>query len=171
MTNDMSESHRPDFRSSSPRSSVNAEAGAFVSSNSAHVAPHVRPTANSPEASLNCAPPHEKAPLAPASKPIGGSSHSAGADDVTREIDRAYDGLHRTQAMLMYLTITNRERPEVDEYFEEAQHAYVRALCRYEVLDFESAREFAAVSTNLVCVLEILIANCIPQDPSTSGAG
>jgi hypothetical protein len=171
MTNDMSENHRPDFRSSFPRSSANAEASTYLSLNPAHVAPLVRPTTNSPEASLNCAPPHEKAPLAPASEPICGPSHSTRADDVAREIDRAYDGLHRTQAMLMYLSITNRERPAVGEYFEEAQHAYVRALCRYEVLDFESAREFAAVSTNLVRVLEILISNCVPEDSSWSGAG
>jgi hypothetical protein len=142
-----------------------------MSLDSAHVDPHARPTTNSPEASSNCAPPHEKAPLAPASEPICKSSHSARANDVTREIDRAYDGLHRTQAMLMYLNIMNRERPEVVEYFEEAQHAYVRALCRYEVLDFESAREFAAVSTNLVRVLEILVSNCASEDSPLSRSG
>ncbi len=119
---------------------------------------------------MNCAPPHEKAPLAPTCEPICGSSQSARADDVAHEIDRAYDGLHRIQATLMYLSIMNRERPEVGEYFEEAQHAYVRALCRYEVRDFESAGEFAAVSTNLVRVLEFLVSNCVPEDSPLSGS-
>jgi hypothetical protein len=119
---------------------------------------------------LNCAPPHEKVPLAPASELICGSSYSARAGDVAREIDRAYDGLYRTQAMLMYLSMTNRESPEVGEYFEEAQHAYVRALCRYEVRDFESAREFAAVSTNLVGVLEILVSKCVSENLPLSGS-
>jgi hypothetical protein len=170
MTNDMSENRRPDFQTSFPRSNANAEAGAIMSLNSAHEAPHVLPTTNSPEASLNCAPPHETAPLAPAFKPNGGSSHSARADDVARDIDRAYDGLHRTQAILMYLSISSRKRPEVGGYFEQAQHAYARALCRYEALDFESAREFAAVSTNLVRVLEFLVSNCVPENSPLSGS-
>jgi hypothetical protein len=142
-----------------------------MSTGSAHVNPGVPPTTNGPEASLNCAPPHEKAPLAPPSEPTCGSSHLLRVDDVTREIDRAYDGLHRTRAMLMHLSIMNRQRLEVGEYLEEAQHAYVRALWRYEVFDFEGAREFAVTATNLVRVLGILVRNYVPNDSPLSGFG
>lgn len=169
---DISQNHRPDPRSSFPRGGANAGAGSFVTLDPTRdIDLHAPPTPNSPEVSLNGAPPHTKAPLAPSSESICGPPYLATADDVAREIDRAWGGLHRTRAMLMYLNIMNRKKPEMGQYLEDAQHAYVQSLCRYEVLDFEGAREFASASTNLVRVVEILVSNCILEASSLAAAG
>lgn len=166
---DMTENHQPDLRSSFPQRGANADASTLVTLDTTHdVDLHARPTPNCPEASLNGAPPHAKAPLAPSSE---FASRPAGAEDVRREIEQAYDGLHRMQAMLMYLRIMNRAKPDTGHYLADEQHAYVRALCRYEDRDFKSAQEFAAASIGIVRAVEILVSNCILEASSLAKVG
>jgi hypothetical protein len=72
-------------------------------------------------------------------------------------MEQAYDGLHRTQAMLAYLKMIKQGKSEIGQYLDEAKHTYVQALSRYQVRDFEGAREFAKASSGLSRVIEILI--------------
>ena len=108
-------------------------------------------------------PPGTATPLAPAFQRAAASStreswqHLATRNEVANEMEQAYDGLHRTQAMLAYLEMIRQEKTEIGEYLDEAKHTYVQALTRYQACDFEGAREFAAASGDLSRMVEILI--------------
>ena len=119
---------------------------------------------NKPEVSADVyPPPGTAAPLAPTLQNFPAmSSHvvpstTATRRDVAEEMEQAYDGLHRTQAMLAYLMMIKQEKSQIGKYLDEAKHTYVQALTRYQARDFEGAREFAAASSSLSKAIEILI--------------
>jgi hypothetical protein len=78
---------------------------------------------------------------------------------VMDEIEQAYGTLHRIQAMLVHLKVICQEQPATGQYLDEAKHTYVQALSRFQVFDFEAAGEFAAASSSLSRVVEILLSN------------
>ncbi|MGC2287053.1 MAG: hypothetical protein WA542_17505 [Candidatus Acidiferrum sp.] len=88
------------------------------------------------------------------------SSDSAG------EMERAYDSLHRIQAVLAYLHIMNRQVYGMSQMHEEAQHTYRQALSRHTTGDFAGAREFAAASGCLSRVIEGVISRSLRSDTS-----
>jgi hypothetical protein len=117
-----------------------------------------------PEASAEIYPPPGTAtPLAPAfPRAVASSTPESWHDLATRnevanEMEHAYEGLHRTQAMLAYLKMVRQEKTEIGEYLDEAKHTYVQALTCYQARDFDGAREFAAASGDLSRMVEILI--------------
>jgi hypothetical protein len=119
---------------------------------------------NKPEVSAEIyPPPGTVTPLAPTLQELcARSSQDAGQPAATRrdvadEMEQAYDGLHRTQAMLAYLIMIKQEKSQIGMYLDEAKHTYVQALTRYQARDFEGAREFAAASSSLSKAIEILI--------------
>ncbi len=118
------------------------------------------PTPHSPEVSTY-APPRSETPLAPAFETAFALRSLATSSDVADEIERAHDGLHRIQAILVYLNMTNQESSGLREYLDEAEHTFVQALTRYEARDFERARECVAASRDLSRLVEILISRTI----------
>ena len=86
-------------------------------------------------------------------------------DDAAIGIGQARDGLHRIQAILTYIKITNRKIPEFGPIFDEAKCTYEQALSLYEGRDFESAIEFASASRELSRVLEIITSRTLRSDP------
>jgi len=114
--------------------------------------------AHKPEVSTDAnAPPRTEASLAPAPRVVCDPQPLATARNVADEIEQAYDRLHRTQAMLAYLVMMRQEQNMIGQYLDEAKHTYVQALSRHQVRDFEGARDFAAASSGLSRVVEILI--------------
>ena len=90
--------------------------------------------------------------------------------DAVEEIERAYDGLHRIQAILAYLNIIGRQVHGISQMHEEAKHTYEQAMSRHGMLDFEGAREFASASGCLSRVIEGAICRTLRSDsgfPST----
>ena len=61
----------------------------------------------------------------------------ATATDAGTAIERAYDGLHRIQAILAYLHIVKRYVPGISQFLDEAKHTYEQALARYAAQYFE----------------------------------
>lgn len=86
--------------------------------------------------------------------------------DAATAIERAYDGLHRIQAILAYLHIVKQHVPGISQFLDEARHTYEQALARYEAQDFEGAREFAAACRCLSRVVEIVISRTLRSDTS-----
>jgi hypothetical protein len=120
------------------------------------------PTPHSPEVSTYVyASPREETPLAPAFETVLALQSSATSSDVAGEIERAHSGLHRIQAILVYLNMTNQKTSSLNEYLDEAEHTFVQALSRYEARDFEGARECVAASGGLSRLIEILISRTI----------
>lgn len=121
---------------------------------------------NSPEVpSGDCLPRGTTVPLA-VSPPLVKSVSNEGfpkswviRKQVMDEIEQAYDTLHRIQAMLVHLKVICQEQPATGQYLDEAKHTYVQALSHFQVFDFEAAGEFAAASSNLSRVVEILLSN------------
>lgn len=127
---------------------------------------YASPTPNKPEVSTGfCLPPGTAAPLAPAPGPgvvLPSSKHGTPEawiirKEVVDEIEQAHDALHLIQAMLVHLKMIKQEQFAISQYLDEAKHAYVQALSRCQIRDFEAAREFAAASRSLSRVVEILI--------------
>jgi hypothetical protein len=126
----------------------------------------VSPTTNSPEVSTGvCPPPGAATPLAPSSAhpfewpPAKHPALQAWImrRDVVDEIEQAHDALHRIQTMLAHFEMMKREQFAISEYLDEAKHTYAQALSRCQGRDFEAAREFAAASSGLSRVVDILI--------------
>jgi hypothetical protein len=90
----------------------------------------------------------------------------ATTSDATTGIERAYDGLHRIQAILAYLHIVKLHVPGIGQFLDEAKHTYEQALARYAAKDFEGAREFAAACQCLSRVVEIVISRMLRSDTS-----
>jgi len=86
--------------------------------------------------------------------------------DAATGIERAYDGLHRIQAILAYLKIVKQHVPGISQFLDEAKHTYEQALARYADQDFEGAREFAAACRCLSRVVEIVISRTLRSDTS-----
>jgi hypothetical protein len=87
-------------------------------------------------------------------------------NDAAIGIGRAYDGIHRIHATLVYVKIIDISinNPGFSPIFDEAKHTYDRALSLYEGRDFEGALEFASASTDLTQVLEIMISRALRSD-------
>jgi len=79
-------------------------------------------------------------------------------------IERAYDNLHRIQAMLAYLQIVKQQVHGIAQFLGEAKHTYQQALGRHEAQDFEGAQEFACASACLASVIETMIARALRSD-------
>jgi len=90
----------------------------------------------------------------------------ATTSDAATGIERAYDGLHRIQAILAYLHIVKLHVPGIGQFLDEAKHTYEQALARYAAKDFEGAREFAAACQCLARVVEIVISRTLRSDTS-----
>jgi len=88
----------------------------------------------------------------------------ATSDDAAAGIERAYDGLHRIQAILAYLNIVKQQVPGISQFLDEAKHTYEQALSRHETQDFEGAREFAAACRCLSRVVEVVISRTLRSD-------
>jgi hypothetical protein len=90
----------------------------------------------------------------------------ATATDAGTAIERAYDGLHRIQAILAYLHIVKRRVPGISQFLDEAKHTYEQALAHHATQHFEGAREFAWASQCLSHVAEIVISRTLRSDKS-----
>jgi hypothetical protein len=139
------------------------------------MSPHLTSSSQNPEVSADCAkPPTPATPLAPASRACSGSppsEHSAleslaEFSDIVAEVELAYDRLHRTQAMLAYLRMINQGKSMIGQYLDEAKHTYMQALSRYQARDFEEAGQFAAASSDLSRLVEILISRTFHSNSS-----
>lgn len=84
--------------------------------------------------------------------------------DAATEIERAYDRLHRIQAILAYLNIMKRQVHGISQMHEEAKHTYEQALAQYGVQEFEGAREFAKASRCLSRIVEGVISRTLRSD-------
>jgi hypothetical protein len=78
-------------------------------------------------------------------------------DEAAREIEAAYDGLHRTQAILAYVKIVDLKDPDVGRLLEEARQTYQHALLSHQNADFTVAGELAAASRNLSAAVEAIV--------------
>jgi hypothetical protein len=87
-------------------------------------------------------------------------------DDAAASISKSYDALHRVQAILAYLHIMKRDVSGIGQLLDEAKHTYIQALSRYDSRSFVAASEFAAASTDLARVVEILISRTVRSDSS-----
>ena len=81
-------------------------------------------------------------------------------------IGKAYDRLHRLQAILAYLHIMKRQVAGIGQFLDEAKHTYEQALSRYEARTFAAASEFAAASASLSRVVEIIMGRTLRSDTS-----
>ena len=122
------------------------------------------PTPPNPEVPTGFSPPPDTAAsLAPAAeRSLAYSRHMAPEawvirKEVVDEIEEARDALHRVQAMLTHLKLLKQEQSATIQYLDEAKHAYMQAISRCQAHDFEGAREFAAASSSLSLVVDILI--------------
>jgi hypothetical protein len=86
--------------------------------------------------------------------------------DSAAEMERAYDTLHRIQAVLAYLHIMKLQVHGMNQMHEEARHTYEQALSRHASQDFEGAREFATASLCLCRVVEGIISRTLRSDTS-----
>ncbi|MHB8499392.1 MAG: hypothetical protein ACYDCG_05545 [Candidatus Acidiferrales bacterium] len=84
--------------------------------------------------------------------------------DSAAEIERAYDALHRIQAILAYLHIMKLQVHGMSQMHEEARHTYEQALSRHAAQDFEGAREIATASVCLSRVVEGIISRTLRSD-------
>lgn len=96
------------------------------------------------------------------------SSKFSGADQegAARSIELAYDGLHRAQALLAYVTIVNLHGPDISQLFEESKHTYQQAVSSYQRKDFAVAKEFAIASGELSQSVEIIVSKTLRTDSS-----
>ena len=85
------------------------------------------------------------------------SSQWTNAEQAAREIESAYDGLHRTQAILAYVKIVDLKDPDVGRLLEEARRTYQRAFFSHHNSDFTAAGELAAASRNLSAAVEAIV--------------
>jgi hypothetical protein len=93
-----------------------------------------------------------------------GTEPRATGNDAAIGIGKAYDRIHRIQAILAYLKIMNRNNQGVAPLLDEAKHTYGQALSLYEARDFEGALEFASASRDLSRALEIVISTTLRSD-------
>jgi len=96
-------------------------------------------------------------PLGPPHHAEPGASRSPTREGAARDIERAYDSLHRTQAILAYVKIVDMKDPNVGELLEEAKRTYEQALSTYQKENFSAAGELAAASSDLTMAIEMVI--------------
>jgi hypothetical protein len=81
----------------------------------------------------------------------------ANREGAVKNIERAYDDLHRTQAILAYVKIVDLKDPNVGQLLEEAKRCYEQAFSTYQRDDFTAAEELAAASSNLSATVELVV--------------
>jgi len=112
---------------------------------------------DAPRMLAECTTPHTSASLA--QKHIADDRGEAVA-----VIGQSFDCLHRVQAIVAYLRIVKRDVPGIGQLLDEAKHTYEQSLERFQVGNVAAAREFAAASTGLSRVVEILISRALRYD-------
>jgi hypothetical protein len=85
------------------------------------------------------------------------ASRYATREGAAKDIERAYDSLHRTQAILAYVKIVDLKDPNVGDLLEEAKRTYEQALSTYQKENFSAAGELAAASNDLTTAIEMVI--------------
>jgi hypothetical protein len=88
-------------------------------------------------------------------------------DGAARSIELAYDGLHRSQALLAYVKIIDLQAPDVSQMFEESRHTYQQAVSSYQKQDYGVASEFAAASGELSRSVEVAVSRILRVDASS----
>jgi hypothetical protein len=83
-----------------------------------------------------------------------------------RAIQLAYDGFHRTQALVAFLAIMEFHEQALGPMLLEAKHTYEQACSNYLHSDFAVAAEFAAASADLLRSVEVVISRVFRSDPS-----
>lgn len=92
---------------------------------------------------------------------------STDEDGAARSIELAYDGLHRSQAMLAYVKIIDLQTPDVSQMFEESKHTYQQAVSSYQKQDYAVAGEFASASGELSRSVEVAVSRILRVDASS----
>jgi len=96
---------------------------------------------------------------------VNRSRRSRGNEDgAAKSIGLAYDGVHRSQALLAYIKTVDLQAPDVSELFDEAMHTYQQAVSSYERQDYEVASEFAAASGELSRCVEVVVSRILRSD-------
>jgi hypothetical protein len=100
--------------------------------------------------------------------PVGSDGGHARTDEdgAARSIELAYDGLHRSQALLAYVKIVDLQAPDVSQMFDESRHTYQQAVSSYQKQDYAVANEFAAASGELSRSVEVDISRILRVDSS-----
>jgi hypothetical protein len=88
-------------------------------------------------------------------------------DGAARSIELAYDGLHRSQALLAYVKIVDLQAPDVSQMFEESRHTYQQAVSSYQKQEYAVASEFAAASGELSRSVEVAVSRILRVDASS----
>ena len=88
-------------------------------------------------------------------------------DGAARAIELAYDGLHRSQALLAYVKIIDLQAPDVSQMFEESRRTYQQAVSSYQRQDYAVASEFAAASGELSRSVEVAVSRILRVDASS----
>jgi len=99
-------------------------------------------------------------------KPPVHGAEEVGRNIAARCIGRAYDSLHRIQAILAYLHIIQHRVPGISQFLDEGKRTYEQALARFGNAEFSSAQEFAQASDGLSRVVEIVMARTLRSDTS-----
>jgi hypothetical protein len=92
------------------------------------------------------------------------SGEHAVRNDAARSIGRAYDTLHRLQAILAYLHIMKHRVPGISQFLDEAKHTYEQSLSRFAANEYTGAKEFAEASESLARVVEIVMGRTLRSD-------
>jgi hypothetical protein len=83
-------------------------------------------------------------------------------------VSRAYDLLHRIQAILAYLHIMKRRVPGISQFLDESKRTYEQALSQFGNRDYSGARELAAASGQLCNLVELVMARTLRADTNFS---
>lgn len=79
-------------------------------------------------------------------------------------IEKAFDSLHRTQALLAYMKIVDLSGSNVGQVLDEAKHTYDQALSHFERGEFLIAFEYASASKELSGSVELTITHALRSD-------
>ena len=93
-------------------------------------------------------------------------AEGAGCNEAVRSIGRAYDSLHKIQAVLAYLHIIQLRVPGISQFLNEAKRTYEQAMAGFACADFDKAKEFGEASRSLSRVVEIVTARTLRSDTS-----
>jgi hypothetical protein len=81
-------------------------------------------------------------------------------------IQIAYDGFHRTQAVVAFLAILEFHEQALGPMLLEAKHTYEQACSNYLHNEFAVAAEFAAASVDLLRSVEVVISRVFRSEPT-----
>jgi hypothetical protein len=88
------------------------------------------------------------------------------SNEAARSIGRAYDSLHKIQAILAYMHIIQLRVPGISQFLNEAKRTYEQAMAGFASADFDKAKEFGEASRSLSRVVEIVTARTLRSDTS-----